>query len=164
MVRRRACVLLTSTLGTVPGHRDELVATLTRRDEVLRELGCSLYEVGVHADAPDTVFAAQEAHRHFLESAQVQAAIAAARPILSGEFGGFRIDVVGSPRHLVGTWTAQTTRLLLAYLQAPPPAGWTDHRQPRVDSTPELALSADGAEAETAVDDDFRAGGEAGLG
>ncbi len=81
------------TLGTVPGQRDELVATLTRHNEVLRGLGCSLYEVGVHADAPDTVFVVEvwqspEAHRHSLENAQVQAAIAAPRPILSGEFGG----------------------------------------------------------------------------
>ena len=90
------------TLGTIPGHRDELVATLTGRNEVLRELGCSLYEVGVNADSPDTVFVVEvwesaEAHRQSLENAQVRAAIAAARPILSGEFGGFRFEVVGSP-------------------------------------------------------------------
>ena len=44
------------TLGTVSGHRDELVAILTQRNDLLRELGCSVYEVGINADAPDTVF------------------------------------------------------------------------------------------------------------
>lgn len=67
-------------------------------------------------------------------------------------------------RHQADTWTAQTTALLLAHLQAPPPAVPTNRRQPLVDSAPELAPSADRAEAETAVDDYFRAGGEAGLG
>ena len=93
-----------SAQSPVPGprHQDEPVAMLTRRNEALRELGCSLYDVGVHAGAPDTVFVvevwqSEEAHRHCLESAQVQAAIAAARPVLSGEFGGFRFDIVGSP-------------------------------------------------------------------
>jgi quinol monooxygenase YgiN len=89
-------------LGTVSGHRDELVATLTQRNDLLRELGCSVYEVGINADAPDTVFVvevwdSQEAHRRSFEHLEVQASIAAARPILAGEFGGFRFDVVGSP-------------------------------------------------------------------
>jgi hypothetical protein len=34
------------TLGTVSGHRDELVATLTQRNDLLREFGCSVYEFG----------------------------------------------------------------------------------------------------------------------
>jgi quinol monooxygenase YgiN len=90
------------TLGTISGHRHELVATLTRRNELLRELGCSLYEVGISADAPDTVFVvevwdSEEAHRRSLDHSDVQASIAAARPLLSGEHGGFRFDVVGSP-------------------------------------------------------------------
>ena len=37
------------------------------------------------------------AHRASLELPDVQASIAAARPLLSGEFGGFRFDAVGSP-------------------------------------------------------------------
>ena len=90
------------TLGTIAGHRDEFVAILTRRNDLLRELGCHLYEVGVSDDAPDTVFVVEiwestEAHRRSLEHPDVQASITAARPILSGEFGGFRFDVVGSP-------------------------------------------------------------------
>ena len=90
------------TLGTLPGRRDELVATLTQRSDLLRELGCTAYEVGVNDDEPDTVFVielwiSEESHRRSLEHPEVQASIAAARPILSGHFGGFRFDVVGSP-------------------------------------------------------------------
>ena len=90
------------TLGTVAGRRDELVALLSRRNDLLRELGCHIYEVGVSDDAPDTVFVVEvwesaAAHGSSLEHPDVQAAIAAARPMLSGEFGGFRFDVVGSP-------------------------------------------------------------------
>ncbi|MBC3763517.1 putative quinol monooxygenase [Quadrisphaera oryzae] len=92
------------TLGAVAGRRDELVAHLTRRNDALRQVGCQLYEVGVSDDQPDTVFVAEvwdsaEAHRASLQLPEVQEAIAAARPMLSGEFGGFRFDVVGSPLH-----------------------------------------------------------------
>ncbi|GEK81679.1 putative quinol monooxygenase [Agrococcus baldri] len=90
------------TLGAVPGRRDELVAQLTQRSDELREAGCLAYEVGVSDDAPDTVFVVElwqsaDAHQASLELPQVRAAIAAARPLLSGEFGGFRFDVIGSP-------------------------------------------------------------------
>ena len=90
------------TLGAVHGRRDDLVAHLTGRSESLAGAGCLLYEVGVHEEHPDTVFVMElwtspEAHRASLQLPQVQASIAAARPLLSGEFGGFRFDVVGSP-------------------------------------------------------------------
>ena len=90
------------TLGAAPGRRDDLVAHLTRHSPRLAELGCLLYEVGVDDDEPDTVFVVElwtsaEAHRASLEAPEVQRAIAEARPLLSGEFGGFRFDVVGSP-------------------------------------------------------------------
>ncbi len=90
------------TLGAVPGRRDDLVALLTARSDALRHVGCLLYEVGVSDDQPDTVFVAElwesaAAHRASLELPEVQAAIATARPLLSGEFGGLSFDVVGSP-------------------------------------------------------------------
>jgi quinol monooxygenase YgiN len=90
------------TLGAVPGKRDELVAHLTRRSDVLPEVGCLSYEVGVNDDEPDTVFVverweSEQAHTSSLGLPEVQASIAAARPLLSGEFGGFRFTVVGSP-------------------------------------------------------------------
>ena len=90
------------TLGTRPGRRDELVALLTRRSDLLTEAGCRLYEVGTSEEEPDTVFVVElwdsaEAHRASLELDSVRAAIEEARPMLSGEFGGFRFEVSGSP-------------------------------------------------------------------
>ena len=90
------------TLGAAPGRRDELVAHLTRRMEALSGIGCLSYEVGISEDHPDTVFVVelwidQDAHRGSLQLPEVRASIAAARPLLSGEFGGFTFDVVGSP-------------------------------------------------------------------
>lgn len=90
------------TLGAVPGKRDELVAHLARRSDVLDSIGCLAYEVGVDDGNPDTVYVielwvSEAAHRDSLALPEVQAAIASARPLLSGEFGGLRFDVVGSP-------------------------------------------------------------------
>ena len=90
------------TLGVVQGRRAELVAYLTQRSNILSEIGCLTYEVGVNEDEPDTVFVVEswtsaEAHTASLALPEVQAAIAAARPLLSGVFGGFRFDVLGSP-------------------------------------------------------------------
>ena len=90
------------TLGAVSGKRDELVAHLTAHNSALHSAGCLAYEVGVSDDEPDTVFVIElwesaEAHQSSLALPQVQAAIAAARPLLSGTFGGFRFEVAGSP-------------------------------------------------------------------
>lgn len=90
------------TLGAAPGRRDELVAHLTQRNDVLTEIGCRMYEVGVSDDEPDTVFVVEvwesaAAHRDSLSLPEVQASIEHARPLLSGAFGGFRFDVIGSP-------------------------------------------------------------------
>jgi quinol monooxygenase YgiN len=90
------------SLGTVAGKRDELANHLTQRSEVLREIGCLSYEVGTNDEAPDTVFVvefwdSEEAHKASLDVPEVQASITAARPLLSGDFGGFRFTVVGSP-------------------------------------------------------------------
>ncbi|NTW42699.1 MAG: antibiotic biosynthesis monooxygenase, partial [Cellulomonadaceae bacterium] len=78
------------------------VAHLTRTSATLRDLGCLAYEVGVNDEQPDTVFVVElwtsaDAHRASLQQPEVRDSIAAARPLLSGEFGGFRFDVVGSP-------------------------------------------------------------------
>ncbi|HEX3814402.1 MAG TPA: putative quinol monooxygenase [Mycobacteriales bacterium] len=90
------------TLGAVPGKCAELVAQLTRRSDELTRAGCLLYEVGVNEDQPDTVFVVElwtnaAAHRASLQLPSVQKAMAEARPLLSGDFGGFRFDVIGSP-------------------------------------------------------------------
>ena len=92
------------TLGTQPGKRDELVARLTNRNDVLRGLGCTLYEVGTNDQQPDTVFVVEvwdsaAAHQASLQQPEVLAAITEARPLLNGQFGGFRFNVAGSPLH-----------------------------------------------------------------
>ena len=89
------------TLGAAPGRRDELAAHLSRRSDTLARAGCLLYEVGV-GDEPDTVYVLElwvsaQAHQASLQLPEVREAIEQARPMLSGEFGGFRFDVVGSP-------------------------------------------------------------------
>jgi quinol monooxygenase YgiN len=86
----------------VPGRRDELVALLTARSSVLEEAGCLLYEVGVNNNEADVVFVVElwtsaEAHKASLALPEVRASIDTARPLLSGVFGGFQFDVVGSP-------------------------------------------------------------------
>ena len=90
------------TLGAVPGARDALVSILTRRNAALETAGCLLYEVGVSESEPDTVYVMElwqsaEQHAASLQLPEVQAAIAEARPMLSGQMGGYRFDVAGSP-------------------------------------------------------------------
>ena len=89
-------------LGTKPGQRDALVAILLRPKPGMREAGCLLYEVGVNADMPDTVFVSElwesaEAHQASLQLDSTRAAIAEAMPLLSGQTAGHRFTVVGSP-------------------------------------------------------------------
>jgi quinol monooxygenase YgiN len=90
------------TLGVQPGRRDDVVGILTRSSPALADSGCLSYEVGIDDEHPETVFVAElwvsaEAHAASLHLESVKAAIAEARPMLNGEFGGFRFDVVGSP-------------------------------------------------------------------
>lgn len=90
------------TLGVRPGKRDELVALLTGSSKALETAGCLLYEVGVNDDEPDTVFVMElwpsaEAHRSSLRNLEIRQRINAAQPLLSGEFGGYRFEVIGSP-------------------------------------------------------------------
>ena len=90
------------TLGALPGKRDELVVLLTRRSDALEPVGCLAYEVGVNDEEPDVVFVVElwtsaDAHKASLALPEVRDSIDAARPLLSGEFGGFQFDVVGSP-------------------------------------------------------------------
>jgi len=92
----------TGTLEVKPGHRDTVVAILTRRSTDLDGAGCLSYEVGVSDERPNTVFVSElwvsaAAHQSSLQLASVQAAITEARPLLTGEMGGSRFTVVGSP-------------------------------------------------------------------
>lgn len=90
------------TLQTRTGHRDEVVTILTRNNPDLVDAGCLLYELGVDDDEPDSVFVAElwasaEAHRASLSLDSVRAAITEALPLLTGQMGGHRFAVVGSP-------------------------------------------------------------------
>ncbi|MDQ0662764.1 quinol monooxygenase YgiN [Arthrobacter ulcerisalmonis] len=89
-------------LGTKHGQRDALVAILLRPKPGMKEAGCLLYEVGINDDMPDKVFVSElwesaEAHQASLQLDSTRAAIAEAMPLLSGEMGGHRFTVLGSP-------------------------------------------------------------------
>ena len=92
----------TGWLGVKPGRREELVALLTAPSPELEAAGCLRYDVGVADDEPDRVFVVEywrsaEAHRASLELPSVRAAITSAMPLLSGEMGGSRFELRGSP-------------------------------------------------------------------
>lgn len=79
-----------------------MVAILTRRNPQLDGAGCLMYEVGTNDDEPNTVYVAElwtsaESHQASLTLDTVRAAIAEAMPLLSGQMGGFRFAVTGSP-------------------------------------------------------------------
>ncbi len=89
-------------LGAIPGRRDDLVAILTRPSPELGKAGCLQYEVGVNDETPDLVYVSElweseEAHQASLQLPSVRAAIEEAMPLLSGQPGGSRFHVVGSP-------------------------------------------------------------------
>lgn len=88
------------TMRVKPGHRDEVVATLTSGQEGLREAGCHLYIVGTSDTDKDLiwvneVWTSKEAHHASLELPEVKAAIATTMPLLTGEFTGQELDIAG---------------------------------------------------------------------
>lgn len=90
------------TLQAQPGRAEELVAILTDPAADLGSHGCLQYDVGVSADDPDTVVVVErwesaEAHAASLALPAVQAAIREAMPLLTGQMGGHRFEVLGSP-------------------------------------------------------------------
>jgi quinol monooxygenase YgiN len=83
-----------------PGHRDEVVATLVSGQDGLKAAGCDLYAVGVSDSDKDLVWVneiwvSKEAHDASLQLPEVKAAIAKTMPLLTGEFTGQEVDVVG---------------------------------------------------------------------
>lgn len=88
------------TIHVKPGQRDAVVEILMRDVEAARALGCDLYMVGVSDEKPDVVYVtevwtSQEAHRASLNDPAVQAAIAEAMPMLTGEFHSTEFSVAG---------------------------------------------------------------------
>jgi quinol monooxygenase YgiN len=78
-------------MGVKPGQRDAVVEILLRDQDAVKDIGCDLYMVGTLADQPDSVcvtevWTSREAHRASLALPSVQAAIAEAMPMLTGDF------------------------------------------------------------------------------
>lgn len=87
-----------ASMKTKSGHRDEVVAILLSGVQGLREAGCQLYIIGVPADDEVTivvseVWPSKDQHDAALQFPAAKAAIATA--MLTGEFTGQEVDVVG---------------------------------------------------------------------
>jgi quinol monooxygenase YgiN len=88
------------TMRTRPGHRDEVVGILLSEVDGLRQVGCQLYVVSVADSEPDLIWVTEvwdskEHHDASLQLPETKAAIAAAMPMLTGEFTGQELSVVG---------------------------------------------------------------------
>jgi quinol monooxygenase YgiN len=88
------------SMRTRPGTRDDVVKILTSGSDGLRAAGCELYLVGVDVEDPDKIWVTEmwRSKRHHDDSLQLpetKAAIAAAMPMLTGEFDGHEIEIVG---------------------------------------------------------------------
>ena len=88
------------TMRTLPGLRDEVVATLVDGAEVLSAIGCRLYVVSVSEDDPDLiwineVWETKDQHDASLKRPDVQAAIARTMPKLTGDFTSQELTVIG---------------------------------------------------------------------
>ncbi|TQS46240.1 antibiotic biosynthesis monooxygenase [Cryptosporangium phraense] len=88
------------SMKTTPGHRDEVIAILLSGLDGLRRAGCSRYLVAAAADDDVTIWVSEvwrskEAHDASLRLPETRAAIAAAMPMLTGEFTSQETTVVG---------------------------------------------------------------------
>lgn len=99
-----------ATMRTKSGHRDDVVALLLDGTDGLRAAGCGLYLVGTSVSDPDLIWVyevwlSEEHHAASLELPETKAAIAAAMPMLTGEFTGQQLDIVGGLAGTVGGGT-----------------------------------------------------------
>jgi quinol monooxygenase YgiN len=89
-----------NAITTRPGHRDDVVKILLSGADGLRAVGCLLYVVGVD-DGDDVtirvseVWRSKEHHAASLRLPETRAAIAAAMPMLTGEFSSQEYTVAG---------------------------------------------------------------------
>src|SRR5690348_7557298 len=89
-----------NAITTRPGHRDEVVKILLGGADGLRGAGCLLYVVGVDDSDEVTirvseVWQSREHHDASLRLPETRAAIAAAMPMLTGEFSTHEYTVAG---------------------------------------------------------------------
>ncbi|WP_285571825.1 MULTISPECIES: putative quinol monooxygenase [unclassified Streptomyces] len=88
------------SMKTQPGKRDDVVAILLSGADSLRELGCRSYVVGLADDDLDTivvteVWDSKDHHDASLRLPEAKQAIAAAMPMLTGEFTSRELVIVG---------------------------------------------------------------------
>jgi quinol monooxygenase YgiN len=88
------------TMRARPGHREDVVAILVSGTDRLREIGCDLYVVGTSDTDKDLIWVnevwlSKAHHDDSLQLPEVKAAITKAMPMLTGEFTGQEIDIVG---------------------------------------------------------------------
>ena len=87
------------TMRVKPGQREAVLAILLRAADQLSAHGCHAYVVG-EGDDPDVVcvselWESKAAHDASLELPETREAIAAAMPMLTGEFPGYEMAVRG---------------------------------------------------------------------
>jgi quinol monooxygenase YgiN len=88
------------SMRTKPGRRDEVVGILLLGADNLRAIGCELYAVCTDPADADVICVTEiwdsaEHHDSSLQLPDVKAAIAAAMPMLTGEFTRQQLTVVG---------------------------------------------------------------------
>jgi quinol monooxygenase YgiN len=88
------------SMRTQPGRRDEVIALLLRGIDELAALGCVSYVVCACTADPERiwvteVWASKDHHAASLELPETKAAIAAAMPLLTGEFTTQELRVLG---------------------------------------------------------------------
>lgn len=91
------------SMRTRPGMRDEVIALLLRGLDGLPAAGCLSYVVSACADDDDRIWVtevweSEEHHAASLQLSETRAAIAAAMPMLTGEFTKQETDVAGGLR------------------------------------------------------------------
>jgi len=90
----------TGSFRTHPGRGGEFATRLAEGAPALRAAGCLTYLVAQAAADPDLVvvfevWPSKQEHDDSLQRPEVQAAIAALRPLLTGEFSGRELGLVG---------------------------------------------------------------------
>ncbi len=88
------------TMRTRPGRRDEVAGALAGGAAALAELGCLTYLVSRDVDDADLVvvfevWTSKQAHDDSLTVPAIREAIAATMPLLTGEFSGRELELVG---------------------------------------------------------------------
>lgn len=88
------------TLKSHPGKRDEVIAILLSGTDGLASANCYIYDVSIDLGDPDLlwvreVWEDQASHRASLQLPETKAAIAKAMPLLTGEFTGSEIELIG---------------------------------------------------------------------